>query len=260
MFNLKWGIIPAGEAILEVLPDVSDDPSQAFRFLMTARTTPFIDRFYKVRNRLESHTDPEITRSYFFNNDQNEGRTQKKSQVHFNWERMEACYFSEDRCKRIIPILPGAFDPLSAFYYIRTLELGPDASMERPVTDGKKCVIGRAGVIRRETITVPLGTFDTYLLKPELEHVGGVFKKSKGAELYIWVTADYRRIPVKLQSRVVIGSFVGELTAANGPIPAMMATGVARNPENQPVPVSDSQDGKASQPMAERPDFKRSYD
>jgi hypothetical protein len=38
-----------------------------------------------------------------------------------------------------------------------------------------------------------------------------VFKKSKDAKLQIWVTADARRIPVKIKSKVAVGSFVGEL-------------------------------------------------
>lgn len=228
VFELRWGIIPAGEAVLEVIPDETGGDPEGFRFVLTARTTPFIDRFYKVRNRMESHVDPDITRSLFFDKHQQEGRTHKVAQVRFDWQRNEACYFSQERCKRVIPIQPGTFDPLSAFYYVRSLSLDRQAAMARPVTDGKKCVMGRARVVRREVVTVPLGTFDTYLLAPELEHVGGVFKKSEGAELFIWVTADHRKIPVKLQSRVIIGSFVGELSAANGPIPAKWENG--RNP------------------------------
>jgi hypothetical protein len=48
-------------------------------------------------------------------------------------------------------------------------------------------------------------------VEPNLEHIGGVFKKSKDAKLKIWVTADSRRIPVKIKSKVAVGSFVGEL-------------------------------------------------
>jgi hypothetical protein len=54
------------------------------------------------------------------------------------------------------------------------------------------------------------------LVEPDLKHVGGVFKKSKNAKLRIWVTADARRIPVKIESEVIVGSFVGELVSAEG--------------------------------------------
>jgi len=61
-----------------------------------------------------------------------------------------------------------------------------------------------------------IGTYDTFLIEPEIEHVGGVFEKSKNAKIQVWVTADRRRMPVKIKSKVVVGSFVGELVSATG--------------------------------------------
>ncbi|MBW2193775.1 MAG: DUF3108 domain-containing protein, partial [Deltaproteobacteria bacterium] len=84
------------------------------------------------------------------------------------------------------------------------------------ITDGKKCVVGIARVIKKEKIKVPGGTYNTYVLEPELEHIGGVFEKSKNAKIRLWVTADERRILVKVKSKVVVGSFTGELISAAG--------------------------------------------
>jgi hypothetical protein len=72
-------------------------------------------------------------------------------------------------------------------------------------------VSGSAKIIRKETIEVPGGRFETYLIEPELKDIGGVFKKSKDAKIQLWVTADERRLPVKIASKVSVGSFVGEL-------------------------------------------------
>ena len=87
------------------------------------------------------------------------------------------------------------------------------------MTDGKKHVLGIADVIRRETVSVRAGTFDTFLIEPDLSHVGGVFEKSPEANIKLWVTADYRRLPVKLKSKVVVGSFSGELVSMTGTDP-----------------------------------------
>jgi len=51
-------------------------------------------------------------------------------------------------------------------------------------------------------------------VEPEIRHIGGVFEKSKDAKLNVWVTADERRLPVKITSKVIIGSFVAELISA----------------------------------------------
>ena len=90
--------------------------------------------------------------------------------------------------------------------------------LEKPLTDGKKWILGRARVVKREKVTVLSGIYNTYLVEPDLEHIGGVFKKSKDAKLQIWVTADDRRIPVKIKSKVAVGSFVGELMSVENKI------------------------------------------
>ena len=81
--------------------------------------------------------------------------------------------------------------------------------------------MGVADVVRRETIRVPAGTFDTFLIEPDLSHVGGVFEKSPDAKIQLWVSADSRRLPVRLKSKVIVGSFSGELVSmtATDPLP-----------------------------------------
>lgn len=101
-------------------------------------------------------------------------------------------------------------------YWFRLHPLKDALEVKSPVTDGKKLVLGQAQVIRREKVKVEAGEFDTYLVQPELKHIGGVFEKSKDAKLNVWVTADERRIVAKIRSKVVVGHFTGELTAFEG--------------------------------------------
>jgi hypothetical protein len=56
-FRLRWGIIPAGEAELEVLPVEIVDGTETYHFVMTARTDAFIDTFYKYRSRVNAYAD-----------------------------------------------------------------------------------------------------------------------------------------------------------------------------------------------------------
>ena len=114
------------------------------------------------------------------------------------------------------PLMDGTFDPLSSFYYARGIDPGTHPRIERPITDGNKNVIGVVRVIRRETIRVSGRDWDTYLVEPDLRHIGGVFEKSKNATIKIWLTTDYRRIPVRLESKVVVGSFVADLISLKG--------------------------------------------
>jgi hypothetical protein len=218
-FLLRWEFVPAGEASLTVGPVTEIDGQPAFHFTMTTKTNKFLDMFYKVRDRVDSYTDLAMTRSLYFKKKQREGKTRRNVTVTFDWDNNLAVYTNNNKKRDPLELLPGAFDPLGIFYFVRSAKLEKGLTLERPVSDGKKCVIGIGHIVKRETITVPAGTFDTFLIQPDLKDVGGVFEKSDDANIHIWVTADERHIPVKIQSRVVVGRFMGELTELHLPAP-----------------------------------------
>jgi len=63
-------------------------------------------------------------------------------------------------------------------------------------------------VLRREKVKTKLGEFDTVVIKPLMKSEG-IFNR-KG-DVYIWLTDDKKRIPVKLESKVAIGSITATL-------------------------------------------------
>ncbi len=216
-YQLRWGSIPAGEAMLEVLPVTSLNGVLAYHFVMTAKTNGFIDIFYKVRDRVDAFADLEMTRSLRYVKKQREGRHKRDVVVEFDWVNQKATYSNYGQKNESIQLIRGSFDPLSIFYYTRTLEFKPKTQVECPVTDGKKNVIGRLAIVRRETIKLRNGkTYDTYLAEPEMKEIGGVFEESKDAKLQLWVTADEKRLLVRVKSKVIIGHFIAELVSAEG--------------------------------------------
>jgi hypothetical protein len=211
VFELRWEFIPAGQATLSVMPIAELDGKPVRHFVMTARTNGFVDTFYKVRDRIESFVDPGMNHSLLYKKRQREGKTRRDIEVRFDWEAGTAHYTNFGKPRDPLPLEAGTFDPLSAFYFARTLSLASGMVVERPVTDGKKSVVGQLTVVTRETITVKGTRYDTYRLAPDLKHVGGVFEKTEDAEMDVWVTADARHIPVRIQSSVVVGDFIAEL-------------------------------------------------
>ena len=209
-FQVKWSIIPAGTAVLEIHPQEDFNGSPASHFSLTIRTDPVIDVFYKVRDRIDSYTDPALTHSLAYKK-KKEGKNPRDIVVRFDWYKNDAQYSNFGRVEQPIPLQSGTFDPLSGFYFTRFQDLQPGMEITRPITDGKRKILGRVRVLGREQVTVRSGTYDTYLLEPELRHIRGVFEKSPNARMLLWVTADERRLPVKLKSKVIVGSFVAEL-------------------------------------------------
>ncbi len=216
VFSLNWQGISAGKAELKILPITTLSGEPAYHFVLTARTNGFIDNFYKVRNRFDGFADMALTRSLFFKRKQREGDFRREVDVHFDWDRSEAQYATQKKTREPIPLADGTFDPLSILFYVRTIPFAEGAEVKRFVTDGRKSVEGTMRVVKKETITVPAGTYETYVVEPDTKDIGGVFNKSDDASLSLWLTTDHRRLPIKIKSKVSVGSFYGELEKAEG--------------------------------------------
>jgi hypothetical protein len=80
-----------------------------------------------------------------------------------------------------------------------------------PVTDSGALYSVEVSVGAPEPVRVPLGEISAWMLK-------GVIKDSDGQPVWsnigVWISNDVRRLPVKLQADLPIGSFVLALREA----------------------------------------------
>ena len=215
-YVLKYGIIPAGSATLEVHEMDKIDDVKAYHFVLTARSNSFIDMFFKVRDRIDSYADADMNHSLYYRKDQKEGKTRRDIKVTFDWDKNKSTYINFNTEPKIIDLLPGTFDPLSVFYYSRLLDLNEKEEFEHPVTDGEKNLMGVLRIIGKETIKVPAGKYETVVLEPDLKNMEGVFSKKQRAKIKLWVTNDERRLLVQMESEAIVGSFLAELVAVEG--------------------------------------------
>lgn len=215
-FRIRWGILTAARAALEV--ERLEDGTILLR--ATARTLPYLDAFYPVRDLLESRLAPGDLRVRSYGKRAKEGHGPARVEsILFDSASGTAHLTRNGTAWPPIDVPPDVWDPLSSFYAYRALDLPADEPARLHVSDGKKVVAGTVKVLRRETVTTPAGTFDTVVIEPDIEGVGGIFKKSPGARVFIWLTDDGWRRPVRMQSEVAVGHFVAELTAVElGPV------------------------------------------
>ena len=82
IFQLRWGFIPAGEAVLEVLPLETLDGARTHHFVLTARTNKFADFFYRVRQRIDAYADVGLHHSLLYKNFHTYGKKKKTDYGH----------------------------------------------------------------------------------------------------------------------------------------------------------------------------------
>ncbi len=206
-YSLHWKFIHAGTAVFKVLPATELNGRPACHFLLTVRTSPFLDLFYKVRDRVESFTDLDVTHSLLYKKEQREGKYEREVIVTYDWEKQTAQYEKDGVKRPPIFVYPGTFDPLAIIYFIRTQEFYPGKVLMGPVSSGRRIIIGRLRVVERQKVKVPAGKFKAFRIEPEVNQMGGVFKRSATTDLQVWMSADKRKIPLKVRGMARLGSF-----------------------------------------------------
>lgn len=210
-YEIHWTFIHAGDAVLEVMPDTEMNGVPARHFKATAKTVPWVDKIYKVRDTMEAWTDMDVTHALRYKKDQNEGTYHKKVDLIFDKEKNQSLRYVRGELKHTLDQPVDVFDPMSILFSFRKNILYKTMKFGANVTDGKKAVVGEAFVEGVETVETPMGDIRAFKVRLDIKHLSGVFKKSKDAELVVWFSADARRIPVKVRSKVKVGHFTLEL-------------------------------------------------
>lgn len=215
-YDLSWGFLPVGEATMEVhsLQEVKGELCYLVRF--SVRTNSFADRFYKVRTTIESAVSSDFRKSIRYRKIQVEGKTRRNISVDFDYIENKANYYQDGSLHSSISIPNEVFDPLSIAYFFRLKKLKPNQETTLPTCDGKnfRKIVVKAGLSKR--VSVPVGVFDAIETIPEMQNLRGVFKKSPNSILRVWYSTDKNRIPVKISSKVVVGSFNAKLKKSSG--------------------------------------------
>jgi hypothetical protein len=209
-YDLTWGGIKTGTASLEIR-----QVGGATRIVSTARSADWVSLFYTVDDNIESLLSKPLHRAALgeplhYRVRIREGRYRRNKEIVFDGTHRRALYIDHlNGEKKDFPVRDNAFDPLSAFYYFRTIKAEPGKSVYVCVVDGKKIWNVEVRSIRKERITTKLGYFDTIVIKPLLKSEG-LFNRR--GDMYIWLTDDDKRIPVKLQTKVALGKVTATLT------------------------------------------------
>ncbi|MCF6248420.1 MAG: DUF3108 domain-containing protein [Desulfobacula sp.] len=211
-YNVRWEMIRAGKVDFLVRPFTIIDGKKAWHFDLKVRSNRYIDMFYKIRDRIEGFADEGFTKSLLYQKTQS-GKDKKQIKVVFDWEHSNATYSNFGSRRDPIKIPAHTFDPISSFYMMRTLDFKEKQTLSFPITDGKKQFLQKVHIKERQTLDLSSGKVDTFLFVPEVNHFSGVFKRSENPTVRVWVTADEKKIPVRIKVKVFIGSVIFDLVS-----------------------------------------------
>ncbi|MGC9450652.1 MAG: DUF3108 domain-containing protein [Oceanipulchritudo sp.] len=217
-FKLGWSVFRVARATLVTEPGLYEGLS-SLKITLNTRTNAFADALYKVRNESTSWISGDVSRSFEYSAIQHEGGRERDTRVLFDKTGRQARYINhvsgEER--EPVDILTGTFDPLGIVFLIRSIDFDVGDELVVPTSNGKEFFFTVVRVVEKVERRFAFGRMEAFVLEPDIKDLGGVFKKSPDGELRFFISADERKLPLRMESEVAVGKFWAELVEIGEP-------------------------------------------
>ena len=212
-YRLRYGRISAATATLSVADSkLKFSSPHTFHLTAVGRTSSAFSMLFTVNNRYDSYIDSESYLPFYYTENIREGNYRRTDVVRFDHKKKVV---TGNKGRFESPV-SQTFDLLSAYYFARNLDLtSVQKGRSFKLTYFLNDELATLGIeyIGIETIQTALGPLECLKFSPQIKP-GRIFKKD--SKLYLWVTNDGNRIPVKAHVEILVGSITLELTDAKG--------------------------------------------
>lgn len=212
-YKLKYGFITAAEATIKVLEsDLKFDNKPTYNLVVDAKTSGTFDIFYKIRDHYDSYIDKVDLTPYFYQENVKEA----------SYKRSDKARFYQDTKKVVsnkgtfTTPTNQTFDLVSAYYFARSLDISKLKIGELFKLNyflGHEIHQLQIKYVGKEVVDSKLGKIRCLKFSPSIEP-GRIFRKD--SSLYLWITDDGNRVPVKAQVEIIVGAVTMEIKSADG--------------------------------------------
>jgi hypothetical protein len=187
-YDVAWSsYVTAGTAVTEVQSKQPTPHSIAYHIVADGRPVPFVERLYALHYHLDALLDAYSLLPDRATVDIEEGSRKRTRTKEFD-RRVE----------------PHALDALSAIYALRAAPLRPGVRMTWPVVENGVTYTVRLETSAPEQVRTSIGTMAAWKVTPSATDEN---HQPAGRNMAIWISTDVRRLPLKLQAELPVGTF-----------------------------------------------------
>ncbi len=210
VFLIAWNGIPVGSITAQSNDIIEYRGRKVYVVTVVTASNKFLSKIYRVEDKYTSYVDVETMSSMRYEADREEGTYRKKVIVEYDFDKMEAIYYSlldgsVKRCK----ITDNVQDPVSAMCYFMTLPIKPGDKISYVVNLNEKNFDVYGEVKEIEVVKLPeLGSFPAFRIVPSATLRGKVYRKGRG---WMYFSADENRYPLYGVIRIPFGRITATL-------------------------------------------------
>jgi len=206
IYQASWIGIPAAGGKVVLHPDYANPAMlTAEIWINTNRLT---DKLYRMRDYLRENFAADSLEPAELYIRQNEGRRHDTFDVTFNHRRGVVTLIKHGPrgVQRRAFLSDNPSGPVSAALMALSQPLAAGETFTFDAFSGTTRYVFNLRVVRRERIGTPLGEFDAWRIVPSVSYLSDGEVNDKAHDTVLWVSADARRLPLRVESAVFIGS------------------------------------------------------
>lgn len=208
--EVSWTLFKAGVATIETIGDLEIGGRDVIGYRASIESADYFENIYKLKDVLDTYISKDTHLPVKYVLKQRESGQSVDDLQLFDHDSLKT-YFWYNRIKKgktkkteKEAYTPKYFmDSFSAIQFIRGLPLKVGKKFEFPVITRTKVWLFSAVVEKTEKIDFLGKKVKAYKVKAETKYPGVLKKKG---DINFWLTADERRIPLRLEAKIKIGS------------------------------------------------------
>ena len=215
VYNASWnGMISVATAEVHAVPTVVDG-KKVYQVRVEAKTSKALDLIWRMRDTISSTFDAKALLPSRFTFAQRENSRVIDTEARFDpaskqWavnrrqegKKTRSYYFDSN----------NTLDPITAVYLARSTDFKVGDRLYFKVFGGRYQYLLELFVEKKEPVSIKSGkTVEAYRIVPRVQNITKRGYASRFNEATIWISADERRLPIKMSSKIAFGTVQLEL-------------------------------------------------
>ncbi|MGH7823642.1 MAG: DUF3108 domain-containing protein [Candidatus Binatia bacterium] len=214
VYKAHWNGLPVATAEVRTTP-ITIEGKKFYQVRVEAQTSKVLDLIWKMRDTISSTFDAKaLSPSRFvFNQRENSRVTDTDAKYNSTLKKWLVDRRQPGKKTRTYEFeSQNTLDPITAVYLARSVDLRVGDKLRFNVFGGRNRYLLELAIQAKEPVELESGKIvEAYKIVPKLTNLTKKGYASRMNDAAIWISADERRMPVKLTSKIYVGTVHMEL-------------------------------------------------
>jgi Protein of unknown function (DUF3108) len=215
IYRASWnGMFSVATAEVQTVPTVVDG-KKVFQVRVEAKTSKVLDLIWKMRDTISSTFDAKALSPsrYTFNQKENSRVINTVARLDPTTKRWSVNRQQVGKRAKVYEFeSQNTLDPITAVYLARSIDFKVGDRLYFKIFGGRYQYLLELFIEKKEPVALESGkTVEAFRVIPRIQNITKNGYASRLNDATIWLSADDRRMPIKLSSKIVFGSVQLEL-------------------------------------------------